>query len=214
MIEVPDYFHKKLHDQEEVVLFVRPFGIVYTIWFLVSAILLFASLYYSFYMLRFGFFGVALFLIIFLIGLFSFIKTMVVWRFTAVVITNHRIIDYDQHGLFVRQLSEAPFTNVQDISLSQKGLLSLLLNYGTIKVQTAGASSVLELSYIREPRQVHEILVELKNQSAQQVTAKKDANWQQDPKIQSFFSVLEKKKQELGASNVKKALDEWLNQDK
>ncbi|MFA5880349.1 MAG: PH domain-containing protein [Candidatus Margulisiibacteriota bacterium] len=214
MVEVPEYFQKKLLDKEEVVLFVRPFGIVYTVWFLVSGVLLFSSLYYSFYMLRFGFFGIALFFIIFLIGLFSFIKTVIVWRFTAVVVTNRRIIDYDQHGLFVRQLSEAPFINVQDISLSQRGVLALLLNYGTIKIQTASANNVLELAYIRQPRQVQEILVELKNQSAQIVNEKIEENWQQDPKLQSFFSVLEKKKQELGATKVKEALDEWLKEDK
>lgn len=214
MIEVPVYFQKKLHEQEEVVLFLRPFGIVYTGWFFVSLILLIGPLYYSFYMFRFGYVGLILFLVIFLLGLFSFIKTMVVWRFTAMVITNRRIIDFDQHGLFVRQLSEAPFVNVQDITLSQKGVLALLFNYGTIKVQTAGTSGALEFPYIRRPREIHEILVDLKNQPLQTPEVKIDSDWQKDPKLQSFFSVLEKKKQELGADKVKEALDEWLQEDK
>jgi len=165
-------------------------------------------------MFRFGYVGLILFLIIFALGLFSFIKTIVVWRFTAMVITNRRIIDFDQHGLFVRQLSEAPFVNVQDITLSQKGLLALMFNYGTIKVQTAGTSGTLEFPYIRRPREVHEILVDLKNEPPQALEVKTDSNWQKDPKLQSFFSVLEKKKQELGADKVKEALDEWLQEDK
>jgi len=72
----------------------------------------------------------------------------------------------------------------------------------------------LEFPYIRRPREVHEILVDLKNEPPQALEVKTDSNWQKDPKLQSFFSVLEKKKQELGADKVKEALDEWLQEDK
>jgi uncharacterized membrane protein YdbT with pleckstrin-like domain len=215
MIELPLYFQKKLHDDEEVILFVRPFGLVYTGWVLMSLVLIFGPLYYFFHFLKFGYWGVAILLIIFLLGIFSLLKTIVVWRYTAVVITNKRIIDFDQHSLFVRQLSEAPLVNVQDISLSQKGIWALLLNFGTIKIQTAGANAVLELSYIRYPRQVHEVLVDLKEKTLAQISAQKLPNdWQKDPKLQSFFSVLEQKKQELGEKNLQEALDEWLEKDK
>lgn len=215
MIEVPLYFQKKLHEDEEVVLFVRPFGLVYIGWVMMSAVLVFGPLYYFFHFLKFGYIAIFILLIIFLLGIFSLIKTIVVWRFTAVVITNKRIIDFDQHGLFVRQLSEAPMVNVQDISLSQKGVWALIFDFGTIKIQTAGTSAVLELSFIRHPRQIHEVLVDLKEQSFKQISEKSSAEaWQKDPKLQSFFSVLEKKKGEIGEENLKQALDEWLDKEK
>lgn len=215
MIEVPLYFQKKLHEDEEVVLFVRPFGLVYIGWVMMSAVLVFGPLYYFFHFLKFGYIAIFILLIIFLLGIFSLIKTIVVWRFTAVVITNKRIIDFDQHGLFVRQLSEAPMVNVQDISLSQKGVWALIFDFGTIKIQTAGTSAVLELSFIRHPRQIHEVLVDLKEQSFKQISEKSPAEaWQKDPKLQSFFSVLEKKKGEIGEENLKQALDEWLDKEK
>ncbi len=215
MIEVPLYFQKKLHQDEEMVEFVRPFGLVYIGWVLMSAVLVFGPLYYFFHFIKFGYFGVIILAIIFLLGVFSLIKTIVVWRFTAVVITNKRIIDFDQHGLFVRQLSEAPFINVQDISLSQKGVWALLFDFGTIKLQTAGANAVLELSFIRHPRQIHEVLVDLKEQSSSHTSVNNSTDeWQKDPKLQSFFAVLEKKKKELGENNLKEALDEWLDQNK
>ncbi len=212
MVEVPQYFQKKLHPDEELILFVRPFGLVYTGWFLMSAVLLLGALYYFFHLLRFGYFGMFIFVFVFLLGFFSLVKTLVVWRLTAVVVTNKRIIDFDQHGLFVRQLSEAPLINVQDITLSQKGVWELLFNFGTIKIQTAGTSAVLELSHIRYPRRVHEILVELKEQvNSQSKTQTND--WSTDPQWQAFLQVLEKKKQEIGEKNVKEALAEWLKKE-
>ncbi len=213
MIDLPVYFQKKLSEDEEVILFVRPFGLVYVGWVIMSAVLVFGPLYYFFHFLKFGYFGIALLLLIFLLGLFSFVKTIVVWRFTAVVLTNKRIIDFDQRGLFVRDLSEAPLVNVQDISLSQKGIWAMLFDFGTIKIQTAGTNAVLELTYIRHPRQVHEILVDLKENSLQ-VSKQASADWQKDPRLQSFFSVLEKKKTEIGEEKLQEALDEWLGKNK
>lgn len=215
MIEVPKYFQKKLHVDEEVVSFVRPFGLVYIGWVLMSTVLIFGPLYYFFHFLKFGYIGIFILLIIFLLGIFSLIKTIVVWRFTAVVITNKRIIDFDQKGLFVRQLSEAPWINVQDISLSQKGVWALLFDFGTITIQTAGTNAVLELTYIRHPRQIHEILVDLKEASIKKnLTDDSITDWQKNPKLQSFFSILEKKKTELGEKNLQAALDEWLDEEK
>lgn len=54
------------------------------------------------------------------------------------VVTNERIIDVEQHGLFSREISEIPISRVQDITLEVHGFFETILKFGTIKIRTAG----------------------------------------------------------------------------
>ncbi len=215
MVEVPSYFEKRLQTDEEIVAFVRPFGIVYFWWFLLALLLILGAFYYLFLLLNSGTIGKIVFISVFLLGIFVLIKTLVVWRFTAVVITTKRIIDFDQQGIFSRTISEAPFSNIQDISLEQKGFWSVVLKFGTIKVQTAGTQNVLELQYVRYPRKLHDLLVELHQRYSQKEPAKDDEQGPiSDPRLYKFLQILEQAKAEVGEEKVKQALDEWLNDKK
>ncbi len=215
MVEVPSYFEKRLQTDEEIIAFVRPFGIVYFWWFLLALLLILGAFYYLFLLLSSGILGVIVFISVFLLGVFVLIKTLVIWRFTAVVITNKRIIDFDQEGIFSRTISEAPFSNIQDISLEQKGFWSVVLKFGTIKVQTAGTQNVLELQYVRYPRKLHDLLVELHHRYSQKKAT--DENQQSataDPRLYKFLQILEQAKAEVGEEKVKQALAEWLKDKK
>lgn len=213
MIELPRYFQKKLNTGEEVKGFVRPFGLVYFWWWLLALVLIFGDLYYMFYLLDFGLLGAVIFWAILVLGIFALVKTLIVWRLTAVVITNKRVIDFDQHSLFMRQISEAPFANIQDISLEQKGFWAMVLNFGTIKIQTAGAQNVLELQFIRHPRRAQELLVDI-NSESKQPSSISSSDWTKDANWQSLLWLLEKKKQEIGEDHLKEAITQWLEEDK
>lgn len=54
------------------------------------------------------------------------------------IITNERIIDVEQQGLFHRQVSEIPLQHVQDVTIEVKGVIETFLKFGTIRIQTAG----------------------------------------------------------------------------
>lgn len=54
------------------------------------------------------------------------------------VVTNERIIDVEQHGLFSREVSEVPISRVQDITIEIHGFFETILKFGTIRIQTAG----------------------------------------------------------------------------
>ena len=54
------------------------------------------------------------------------------------IITNKRIIDVEQNGLFDRHVAEIPLSRVQDITIEVKGIIETLLHFGTIRIQTAG----------------------------------------------------------------------------
>ncbi|OGZ98823.1 MAG: hypothetical protein A3C07_00620 [Candidatus Sungbacteria bacterium RIFCSPHIGHO2_02_FULL_47_11] len=54
------------------------------------------------------------------------------------VITNERLIDIEQRGLFNREVSEIPLNRIQDVTIQETGIIETLLHFGTIKIQTAG----------------------------------------------------------------------------
>ncbi len=56
-------------------------------------------------------------------------------------VTEKRIIDVDQKGLFNRTVSNLRFDKIQDITVEVRGFVSTLLNIGDIKVQTAAEDS-------------------------------------------------------------------------
>ncbi len=57
------------------------------------------------------------------------------------IITNERIIDIQQKGLFNRAVSEFALDKVQDVTIEIPDMLSTLLSYGNIIIQTAGETT-------------------------------------------------------------------------
>lgn len=56
-------------------------------------------------------------------------------------VTDKRIIDINQKGIFHREISNLRFDKIQDISVEVKGIIATFLNYGDIRVQTASENS-------------------------------------------------------------------------
>jgi uncharacterized membrane protein YdbT with pleckstrin-like domain len=74
------------------------------------------------------------------------------WYGDVYVLTNYRIIDVEQQGFFSRSFAETTLNNIQDISHEVTGVAATLWDYGTIVVQTAGASPDISLNQIGHPQ--------------------------------------------------------------
>ncbi len=57
------------------------------------------------------------------------------------VITNHRVIDIEQAGLFNRKISSFRFDQIQDATVKISGLLATLIKFGTVELRTASNES-------------------------------------------------------------------------
>lgn len=84
----------------------------------------------------------------------------VVHYFDSFIVTDMRIIDIDQRGLFKRVVSETTFDKVQDVTYAIVGIFATALNYGTVSVQTGGTEARIELDHVAQPRRVQELLLE------------------------------------------------------
>jgi hypothetical protein len=76
------------------------------------------------------------------------------WQNDIYQVTATRIIDVDRLPLYLReQRREASLGMIQNVSLEITGIVGNLLNYGSVKIETAGAGA-FTFDHVRDPRAV------------------------------------------------------------
>lgn len=80
------------------------------------------------------------------------------------IITNDRIIDIEQFGLFSRTISEIDLFRLQDVTTEVKGFFATFLNYGTVTVTTASTNPDLVFRNIRDPNKIRNELIRLSHE--------------------------------------------------
>ena len=95
-----------------------------------------------------------------LIWLFVFLVWIDVW-FDVWIITNERIINIEQRGLFVRHISEVPFSKVQDVTSETTGIIQSVLNYGEVYVQSASEVPRFIFRSVPDPVGVKNLVMQL-----------------------------------------------------
>lgn len=94
------------------------------------------------------------------IWLFAFIEFTDYYLDTWIV-TNERIINIEQQGLFHRTASELDLAAVQDTTAEIRGIVQTLFTYGQVYVQTAGEKGRFHFKNIDNPEQVKEVIARL-----------------------------------------------------
>lgn len=77
------------------------------------------------------------------------------------IVTNERIVDIRQEGLFARTVAETRFFRVQDITSEVKGFLPTILGYGNVYIQTAGETGRFVFAQVPHPYKIAQKLMEL-----------------------------------------------------
>jgi uncharacterized membrane protein YdbT with pleckstrin-like domain len=94
--------------------------------------------------------------------LFSWIILFIQWTnyyLDVWYVTEKRIIDVEQKGVFHREISNLRFDRIQDISIEVKGFIGTILNFGDIQVQTAAEdSSEFNMKNARNPENARKVI--------------------------------------------------------
>ena len=77
------------------------------------------------------------------------------------IVTNERIINIEQKGLFSRIVSELHLNQVQDVTSETHGLIATFLSYGNVQIQTAGSIARFNFKQIDNPDDVKRIITKL-----------------------------------------------------
>ncbi|MFA6391922.1 MAG: PH domain-containing protein [Patescibacteria group bacterium] len=188
-----EYFTKHLKEGEETVKIVRAYALSHLFQIIIIILLLILPFFFLFPLFQRGFWGVIGFFILLTVAIVITVRAVIIWYFNAFLITNKRIIDFDQRGLFNKTVSVATYDKIQDISFNKKGVFSTIFNYGTIVIQTAGANANLEIRNVFEPEKIQDIIMEIQKESLQ-----KERVGKEEMSAAELIDILEQTKEKLG----------------
>lgn len=100
-------------------------------------------------------------LLILYIVLASF-STWLIRYLNVIVVTSKHLVDISQKAFFVRSVSTLALQDIEDISIDKNGLLPTVLDYGNLKIQTAGELPNFELKSIADPETIQREIMEAK----------------------------------------------------
>lgn len=83
------------------------------------------------------------------------------------IVTNKRIINIEQKGLFSRMVSEQKLNKVQDVTSQVKGFIPTFLNYGHVFVQSAGTISRFDFKDVSHATDIAEHILKLVEEARQ-----------------------------------------------
>ena len=77
------------------------------------------------------------------------------------IITNIRIVDITQTGLFSHTISELHIDKIEDVTSQTTGVLGTVFNYGDVFVQTAGTVERFEFLDVPNPASIEKVILDL-----------------------------------------------------
>lgn len=104
------------------------------------------------------FFFQSLFLIF--LWFFSFL-VWVDYYFDVWIVTNERIVNIEQRGMFSRSISELKLENIQDVTVEVLGAIPTFFNYGNLFVQTAAERERFLFRHVPNPYGIKDQIMNL-----------------------------------------------------
>ena len=159
------YHFKGQENGEEILRVVRRHWFDITLQFLpligatIALIILFSSLSLAFpfeisswvYWFFGSFLGICLWLVASIIWIDYYLD---VW-----IMTNKRVVNVVQKGLFFRNVSELRYSKIQDITTEVTGLIPTFLNYRDVLIQTAGTEPRFIFHNVGNPYKIKDELM-------------------------------------------------------
>jgi membrane protein YdbS with pleckstrin-like domain len=97
---------------------------------------------------------------VFLIGLICIVLiayyNLFLWYNDVYILTDQRLIDVDQHGLFTRRISETSLDQIQEVQVIVNGPLETIFGFGQVIVQTSGPSENFILEITPKPYKIQQ----------------------------------------------------------
>ena len=102
------------------------------------------------------------FLALILVGVLGFLYSYMLWYFSIYIVTNQRIRQISQRGLFKKSVVDLGLDKIQSISYGVSSIRAGLMGYGTIVIQTAVGDLVI--SMVKNSEKIYNDLQNLINE--------------------------------------------------
>jgi hypothetical protein len=81
------------------------------------------------------------------------------------IVTSRRLVDIDQHNLFMREISELALEEVQDVNCKSEGVFAALFDFGMVEIATSASHMNFEFDNVPHPQQIAGIILDLADQA-------------------------------------------------
>lgn len=150
----------ELKPREKVIKEIRRFPFVDLGKYIGATLLMLIPFFFLFPLLKWHGWGIALGVLVFLVGFSIFFRTVFLWYHNVFVITTDRILDFDQRGFFERVVSQSSFEKIQDVSFHIHGAWQTMFRCGDINIKTAWGSVDLCVPAIFRPATIQRLLLD------------------------------------------------------
>lgn len=106
-------------------------------------------------------------------GFFLFAWLTIVWimgwniwtdyYLDVLMITDKRVFDIDQEGLFHRKSASFRIDRIQNVTVDQEGIIQTLFDFGGIRIETAGGGEDFVANYIAKPYEIKKLINEMQD---------------------------------------------------
>ncbi len=106
--------------------------------------------------------------VIYIVSFFYTIWLSVIWILFFVewsdyyldvwILTNHRILDIDQKGLFFKDESIVRLEDIRDMKIEFEGFIQTWLKFGSIRVESAGPRTEFIIQNVKDPENMQQTI--------------------------------------------------------
>lgn len=83
---------------------------------------------------------------------------IMIYLLNTVIITDKRVIENIQSGLYKHAVNELPLDKIQDVTVRVHGMLASFLDFGNIEIQSAGAKTKFTFTCLPNPKDIKHLL--------------------------------------------------------
>lgn len=113
---------------------------------------------------REGLWGVIVFFLLLCVGALLLYRAYLKWARTVFIISDRRVVDHEQIGLFSRIVSEARFHQIDEVTYHVKGVLPTIFRYGVVRLQLHGNAADIEFKHVRRPARIADLINDLREE--------------------------------------------------
>src|SRR3989339_1333369 len=151
-----------LRDREKIVFSLRRYGLTFFWSWLLTLLVLALPFFFTFWLFAHGWWGQTLFFLPITLALLIAGRAAFLWDRNVAVISDQRIVDFDQRGLLDLVISDVSYDQVEDISVRKSGFWQVLGNYGDLVIQTGNGRVEIIIDRVKAPTLVMQEINELR----------------------------------------------------
>lgn len=88
-------------------------------------------------------------------------RELFLWGLNRYIVTNQRLLHFEQQSLFNRVIIETPLERILNVSFKTEGMKSAILGYGNVVVQVVGLIDPMILKNVSSPIEIKDYIWEM-----------------------------------------------------